>query len=235
MDSRYTLAVGIEYGNPYFASPRPASDAYVPRLAFSLSGGTGYVFNRGVYDGGAMFNGIGGIGLEYQPFPLWGVRAQVDYGLYNFSDKEYYRINVGSKSERRAGLLHRTYHTLSAMLDAKFDLSNAIWGYDPTRCWNASLYAGPVISRHTSLEKNIDGRESIPAGSVVTPVKRAPEGYHIGGHIGFNTSYSLTERLRLFGELDLRIYGNDYIYEQSIDYNPVRILGGRIGVTFDIK
>ena len=182
-----------------------------------------------------MFNGIGGIGLEYQPFPLFGVRAQVDYGLYNFSDKGTYRVKTEEKTLHRAGLLHRTYHTLNAMLDAKFDLSNAIWGYDPTRRWNASLYAGPVVSRHCRLEKSVDGRESVPAGSVVAPVKSAPEGYHIGGHLGFNTSYSLTKNLSLFGELDLRVYGNDYIYESSIDYNPVRILGGRIGVTYDIK
>ena len=236
VDTRYALAVGIEYGNPYISSAAPEGIAYEPRMAVSVSGGTGYIFNRGSYAGGSLMDGIAGVSFEYQPHRLFGARVQFDYGLYNLSDKSAYtETTADGVSLGRSGLWHKTYHTISGILDAKFDLSNALWGYDPSRRWNTALYAGPVFSRHRSIDASIDAREELAEGSNVSIGSRVSEDNHWGAHLAFNTRYSLTERLGVFGELDLRMYANDYLGSENLDYNPVRVFGARVGVDYDIN
>ena len=100
------------------------------------------------------------------------------------------------------------------------------------------MYAGPVVSRHRSIDASIDGKEleKVGDGSTVNMDRRVSEDNHWGAHLGFNTRYSLTERLGLFGELDLRVYKNEYLGgESTLDYNPVRVLGARVGISFDLK
>ena len=145
----------------------------------------------------------------------------------------YHTIDHRSIAVNGTGL-----HTISGILDVKFDLSNALWGYDPSRRWNSALYAGPVISRHRRIDSSLDALEQseLPEGASVSMNRRVSEDNYWGAHVGFNTRYSLTDRLGLFGELDLRVYDNEYLgSEMTLDFNPVRHIGARVGISFDLK
>ena len=240
IDSRWSLALGMEYGllRPRGSSDKSSvpSDEFTPRFAVSLSGGPVYIFNRDIYSGGRYLDGGLSLGLEYQPFRLFGVRGLFDYSLYSFSSIENYRLTgVDGLSTVQKGLWHKQYHTLSGIFDLKFDLSNALFGYEASRRWHSSLYMGLVVSRHRRISSEINESEVVPSGSRLKLLREPSEENFPGFHTSFSTRYTLSRRLSLFGEVDLRMYGNEYISEHSVDYRPVRTMAFRGGISFDLK
>ena len=64
---------------------------------------------------------------------------------------------------------------------------------------------------------------------------KKPDNTTIGLHTAFNAKYSISKEWNVFGEADLRIHSNEFISESAVDYNPVRTLNFRVGVSDDIK
>ena len=77
--------------------------------------------------------------------PVWGVRAQGGLWKANFDTEHSYGtfdangLPVGESAgyDKNVGQLR---------LDAMYNLSNAIWGYNPDRVFNLSVFAGPGLT-----------------------------------------------------------------------------------------
>ncbi|MBQ3623300.1 MAG: hypothetical protein IJA04_06315, partial [Bacteroidaceae bacterium] len=120
--------------------------------------------------------------------------------------------------------LNTRTNVTSGIFDIKFDLTNLFYGYRRDRRWNASLYAGPILSYTRSVER------------IVSPRKDFEGATNLGGHLAFNTRFNFGNGFGIFGEADLRVYKNEFLPGfNNLDYNPIRTFGARLGVTYNIK
>lgn len=234
LDTRYSIALGMEYGNPEVDGDKygKPTDDFEAKTSIFVSAGPNYVFNRETYSGGMNVNGSFGFGLEYQPFKLFGVRAMFDYSVYGFNSLRAYQSVVDGVTASRIGLCHKNYNIISGIVDAKFDITNMFYGYNSNRKWNSALYLGAVLSRYDKITgEQIAGPKPISSFDFE---KERPLKNFIGGHLAFNTSYHLNDNWALFGELDMRIYDNEFMVDYSIDYNPIRTLAFRVGTSYTL-
>ena len=75
--------------------------------------------------------------------PVWGVRGQG--GLANFdSNNSHGTLAADGTLIGTAESYHKNVGQLR--LDAMFNISNAIWGYNPDRLFNLSVFAGPGLT-----------------------------------------------------------------------------------------
>ena len=233
-DTRYSLALGMEYGNPAVDGRGRlvnVPDSFESKLSVLAMFGPNYVFTRDAYSGGTNVNGSYALGLEYQPFRLFGLRVMADYSTYSFNLPYYYNVDVNGALVRREGIQGRRYDVLSGIVDAKLDLTNLLYGYNNRRHWNSALYLGAVFSKN--IDVSAEHLEGPANNSRLDAVKN--DDIQIGGHIAFNTSYSFNDYWKLFGEVDMRIYGNDFLANNSLDYNPVRTMSFRLGSSYSLN
>jgi|GEM_PF-3664812 len=225
LSTRYNLSLGMEYGSPYLngVGREELEDEFSPSFSALAYGGPSYVMNRGTYNGYAHSASWGysfGVGAEYQPFRLFGARVLLDLSSYGLIDSEFYTRN----GKQYRTLSDTRTNVTSGIFDIKLDLTNLFYGYRRDRRWNASLYAGPILSYTSSIDGSVAARADSYAET------------NLGGHLGFNTRYTFGNGFGVFGEADFRVYKNEFLPGfDNLDYNPVRILGARLGVTYNIK
>ena len=234
-DTRYSLALGMEYGNPAKDGKGRLAidDEFESKTSIFASFGPNYVFNRDAYSGGTNINGSYGIGLEYQPFKYFGLRAMFDYSTYSFNKVERYNAYVGGAQAMSDGIWNREFNIVSGVFDAKFDLTNMFYGYNSDRRWNNALYVGAVLSRYDNM--NTTHKQGPKPVNGINLYSITPYKNFVGGHVAFNTSYSFAENWKLFGELDLRIYKNEFVVDKAVDYNPTRTLAFRLGSSYTLN
>ena len=157
-----------------------------------------------------------------------------DYSSYGFNDVCRYTERTDGALRNDKGLWNYSYKMLSLTVDAKYDLTNAIKGYDADRRWRNALYVGPVFTKITKLDAEISSAEKIEGGSLAIG-KKYDDGLHIGLHAAYNTTYSLTPSLNLFGEVGVKLYKNELFMSESLDYNPVKAFSFQLGISYNIK
>ena len=81
--------------------------------------------------------------------PTWGVRAQVA-GFWSTLYSEYASPVAGQYEE----IKNKKFGTLR--FDAMYNVSNAIWGYNPDRLFNLSVFAGPGLTFSKTYGKQED-------------------------------------------------------------------------------
>lgn len=81
--------------------------------------------------------------------PTWGVRAQVA-GFWSTLYSEYASPVAGQYEE----IKNKNFGTVR--FDALYNVSNAIWGYNPDRLFNLSVFAGPGITFAKAYGKQED-------------------------------------------------------------------------------
>lgn len=231
--SRYNVNVGVEYSMDKDSYKKGGADDFEPQYSFSVMGGTNYIVKRTSYKGDKNMNTSFGFAAEYQPMKTFGVRASFDYSNYGFNDVCNYTERVNGTLRKGRGLWNYNYKMLSFGVDAKYDLTNAIKGYDADRRWRNALYVGPVFTKITKLDAEISSAEKTKGGEL-TFGKKYDDGMHVGLHVAYNTSYSLTSSISLFGEVGAKLYKNGLLFE-SLDYNPVKALSFQFGVSYNIK
>lgn len=77
--------------------------------------------------------------------PVWAVRAQGGLWRSNF-DTFWSKGTIGDNGQLMGS--DNSYHKNVGQLrlDAMFNISNAIWGYNPDRLFNLSVFAGPGLT-----------------------------------------------------------------------------------------
>lgn len=90
--------------------------------------------------------------------PTWGVRAQVA-GFWSTLYSEYAAELPGQYVE----IKNKKFGTVR--FDAMYNLSNAIWGYNPKRVFNLSVFAGPGLTFAETYGKQ-DKLNALVNGSV---------------------------------------------------------------------
>lgn len=90
--------------------------------------------------------------------PTWGVRAQVA-GFWSTLYSEYAAELPGQYVE----IKNKKFGTVR--FDAMYNLSNAIWGYNPKRVFNLSVFAGPGLTFAETYGKQ-DELNALVNGSV---------------------------------------------------------------------
>lgn len=237
ISSRYNLALGMEYGLGRDDSHKSNSGFVLDesRLSVSASVGPNYVFNRGIYDGESTFSATTAFGIEYQPFSILGARLMFDYSVYGFNSMRTYGLRSEKGKYSNVKSLCNTSHKIySGIFDVKLDLSSIVNGYDDERKWETALYLGPIISKYADRSVELDDRVETPEGSTIVYPK-TPDENHWGFHTAFNTKYNINNKCGVFGEVDLRINKNKFMGEQLLDYNPVRTMSFRVGMSYNIK
>ena len=76
--------------------------------------------------------------------PVWGVRAQGGLWKANFDTKHSIGTWDGSSIVYQDADYDKNVGQIR--LDAMYNISNAIWGYNPDRLFNLSVFAGPGIT-----------------------------------------------------------------------------------------
>ncbi|MBQ5731502.1 MAG: hypothetical protein IIV57_07800, partial [Bacteroidaceae bacterium] len=230
--TRFTLSAGVEFGSPYNCGAgsliRP-DDEFEPKVSVFAMAGPEYMFNRETYGKELSMDYSVAFGAEYQPYKNIGFRAMLDVEKFTFTKLGTFTAN------KIKALFDRDYTFLSGIVDVKFDMSNIIYGYDSERRWNTALYVGPIVSKCTGLSTGLHSGESKPELEGVKFGNNKPEDMNVGLHTAFNAKYSINKDWNLFGEADLRFHSNKFITEYAVDYNPVRTLGFRFGVSYNIK
>ena len=120
--------------------------------------------------------------------PTWGVRAQGGLWRANF-DTEHSMGEFGSNG------MPVSYHKKVGQirLDAIYNLSNAIWGYNPERLFNLSVFAGPGITIAKTANSMIDDSGTdmwyrVPAND--------PKGHaYINGSVGLQGKFNVNKYL----------------------------------------
>ena len=123
--------------------------------------------------------------------PVWGVRGQGGLWRANFDtknsygtfDAEGYPVGTEASYHKNVGQLR---------LDAMFNLSNAIWGYNPDRLFNLSVFAGPGLTIAKTANGAVQYSEDGNAWARV-PANEAKGHAYINGSIGLQGKFNINE------------------------------------------
>lgn len=121
--------------------------------------------------------------------PVWGIRAQGGLWKANFNTKHSYGtynadgVGVGTEAgyDKNVGQLR---------LDGLFNLSNAIWGYNPDRLFTLSAFAGPGLTIAKSANARIDANETSWARVAAGDQKARA---YVNGSIGLLGKFNVNE------------------------------------------
>ena len=120
--------------------------------------------------------------------PVWAVRAQGGLWRANF-DTEHSMGEYGTNGMPAS--YHKTVGQIR--LDAMYNISNAIWGYNPDRLFNLSVFAGPGITIAKTANGMIDDSGAdmwyrIPANDI--------KGHaYINGSVGLQGKFNVNKYL----------------------------------------
>ena len=127
--------------------------------------------------------------------PVIGIRGQVGFWRTNF-----YTQHNPSNAARQEN--HK--NMVVVRLDGMYNISNAIWGYNPDRLFNLSVFAGPGLT-FAKTSKGFDIYESFGDGMVVH--RRGTNGEklrpHINGSVGLQGKFNVSQ----YWDIDLEVRG----------------------------
>ena len=133
--------------------------------------------------------------------PVWGVRAQGGLWKANFDTEHSYGtfdangLPVGESAgyDKNVGQLR---------LDAMYNLSNAIWGYNPDRVFNLSVFAGPGLTFAKTADGMVQYAEDgnswarVPAGDQKGRV-------YVNGSVGLQGKFNVNK----YWDIDIEARG----------------------------
>ena len=127
--------------------------------------------------------------------PVIGLRGQVGFWRTNF-----YTQHNPSNAARQEN--HK--NMVVVRLDGMYNISNAIWGYNPDRLFNLSVFAGPGLT-FAKTSKGFDIYQSFGDGMVVH--RRGTNGEklrpHINGSVGLQGKFNVSQ----YWDIDLEVRG----------------------------
>lgn len=141
-DNLVSLTLGMEVSEPIISRRRVNAylrDYFQRTLLFSLEGGVNMPVMSSQYNKGLMVGGQVGLLSQYLFAPEHSVALHLDYN--NFSeDRENAKQSVKA---------------VSAALQYRLDVTNAILGYDPDRKMHLTLFAGPLASLRLKIQEPV--------------------------------------------------------------------------------
>lgn len=127
--------------------------------------------------------------------PVIGLRGQVGFWRTNF-----YTQHNPTNAARQAN--HK--NMVVVRLDGMYNISNAIWGYNPDRLFNLSVFAGPGLT-FAKTSKGFDIYQSFGDNFVVQ--RRGTNGEklrpHINGSVGLQGKFNVSQ----YWDIDLEVRG----------------------------
>lgn len=126
--------------------------------------------------------------------PVIGIRGQVGFWRTNF----YTMHNPDN-----AGKVANHKNMVVTRLDGLYNISNAIWGYNPDRLFNLSVFAGPGLT----FAKTSKGFDIYDSSNGLTNHRRGTNGEklrpHINGSIGLQGKFNVSQ----YWDIDLEVRG----------------------------
>lgn len=126
--------------------------------------------------------------------PVIGIRGQVGFWRTNF----YTMHNPDN-----AGKVANHKNMVVARLDGLYNISNAIWGYNPDRLFNLSVFAGPGLT----FAKTSKGFDIYDSSNGLPIHRRGTNGEklrpHINGSIGLQGKFNVSQ----YWDIDLEVRG----------------------------
>lgn len=126
--------------------------------------------------------------------PVIGIRGQVGFWRTNF----YTMHNPDN-----AGKVANHKNMVVTRLDGLYNISNAIWGYNPDRLFNLSVFAGPGLT----FAKTSKGYDKWETSGGITQHSRGTNGEklrpHINGSIGLQGKFNVSQ----YWDIDLEVRG----------------------------
>ena len=127
--------------------------------------------------------------------PVIGIRGQVGFWRTNFYTK-HNPSNAGEVANHKNMFVTR--------LDGLYNISNAIWGYNPDRLFTLSVFAGPGLT-FAKTSKGFDIYEGQANGTVIQ--RRGTDGEklrpHINGSVGLLGKFNVSDNW----DIDLEVRG----------------------------
>jgi outer membrane protein OmpA-like peptidoglycan-associated protein len=126
--------------------------------------------------------------------PVIGIRGQVGFWRTNF----YTMHNPDN-----AGKVANHKNMVVTRLDGLYNISNAIWGYNPDRLFNLSVFAGPGLT----FAKTSKGFDIYDSSNGLQIHRRGTNGEklrpHINGSIGLQGKFNVSQ----YWDIDLEVRG----------------------------
>jgi outer membrane protein OmpA-like peptidoglycan-associated protein len=126
--------------------------------------------------------------------PVIGIRGQV--GLWRTNFYTMHNPDNAGKVANHKGMV-------VARLDGLYNISNAIWGYNPDRLFNLSVFAGPGLT----FAKTSKGFDIYDASNGLQIHRRGTNGEklrpHINGSIGLQGKFNVSQ----YWDIDLEVRG----------------------------
>ena len=120
--------------------------------------------------------------------PVWGIRGQGGLWRANFDSFNSYGTFVNGVAVGQEASYHKNVGQLR--LDGMFNISNAIWGYNPDRLFNLSVFAGPGLT----ITKTANARiETTPNSWQRVPANESKGKAFINGSIGLQGKFNVSE------------------------------------------
>lgn len=127
--------------------------------------------------------------------PVIGLRGQVGFWRTNFYT-QHNPTNAARQENHKNMVVVR--------LDGMYNISNAIWGYNPDRLFNLSVFAGPGLT-FAKTSKGFDIYQSFGDNFVVQ--RRGTNGEklrpHINGSVGLQGKFNVSQ----YWDIDLEVRG----------------------------
>ena len=121
--------------------------------------------------------------------PVWGARVQGGLWKANF-DTRHSKGTWDAQGNAIGSIADYDKNVGQIRLDAMYNISNAIWGYNPDRLFNLSVFAGPGItiakSANGMISTNGNTWQRVPAGEEKT---RA----YVNGSVGLQGKFNVNE------------------------------------------
>lgn len=159
-------------------------DRLYNKMFFEFGGGPAMLWSRAARHDFKNYMGFGG----YMGFGRW-FNAQHGLRVRLTADRVFSPIYHADKT-------NTPWHneTMGLGLEYAFSISNAIWGYNPTRALDLNAYVGPHL---TLVYKNT--------------------GVKLGGHLSVQGLWNISETYSLFLQPEIGIYGQNTLRKTSLN------------------
>ena len=194
-DNLISLNVGLEFGAPMI-SRKETNDAFKEFFERYFIAGGDIGFNMPIhskrFQEKSYLDYQVGAFVGYVLTPIHGVSIQADVN----------RVSMDMPTG------YRQFNMISAALQYRFNILNAIQGYIPDKRIDVNALIGPVVTFRKNAKRNIlsSFRDPFEENENIVETDFKDNKICLGGEFAIETTYNLNERIGIYFKPQLRIY-----------------------------
>ena len=219
-DNLLSLNVGLEFCSPMLSRKKTNEtfkEFFERKLFVGVEGGFNWPIHPKRFQEKSYLDYQAGAFVGYQLTPVHGVSLHGDINRVSMDRDDGYR----------------QFNLVSAALDYRFNVLNAIQGYTPDRLLDVNALVGPVVTMRKNAKNNsvtniFDPFEDYES---VTYSTLEDNKICVGGEFALETTYHVNEKLGIYVKPQLRIYPSSIFPSEYIS-GWRKIVSCQVGATY---